>query len=209
MRRTIRRARASSCSIAIELNKLLGKTIERGLTIVPLRMYFKNGRVKVAIALAQGKKTIDKRETIRRREADRETRAAMKGAPGIIAPMKRPVWLIALGIVVAAIVVFYFVRPTARDRRIDLVDAFPNAEQKRAAAGDFSVDRRDDRADSRSARFSPRTRAASSARSAVPDNARLKVSLGLNEDAWTMQGDGVLFRVLGRGQRQPGRTAEP
>jgi len=61
-----------------ELNKLLGKTTERGLTIVPLRMYFKKGRVKVAIALAKGKNTIDKRETIRRREAERETRAAVK-----------------------------------------------------------------------------------------------------------------------------------
>jgi SsrA-binding protein len=62
-----------------ELNKLLGKTTERGLTIVPLRMYFKKGRLKLAIALARGKKVYDKRETIRRREADRETRAAVKG----------------------------------------------------------------------------------------------------------------------------------
>jgi SsrA-binding protein len=61
-----------------ELHKLLGKTTERGLTIVPLRMYFKHGRVKVAIALARGKNTIDKRETIKRREAERETRAAVK-----------------------------------------------------------------------------------------------------------------------------------
>jgi SsrA-binding protein len=61
-----------------ELNKLLGRTTERGLTIVPLRMYFKHGRVKVAIALAKGKNTIDKRETIKRREAERETRAAIK-----------------------------------------------------------------------------------------------------------------------------------
>ncbi len=61
-----------------ELNKLLGKTAERGLTVVPLRMYLKNGRVKVEIALAKGKKTFDKRETIRRREAERETRAAVK-----------------------------------------------------------------------------------------------------------------------------------
>jgi SsrA-binding protein len=61
-----------------ELNKLLGKTTERGLTIVPLRLYFKNGRVKLAIALAKGKNTIDKRETIKRREAERETRAAVK-----------------------------------------------------------------------------------------------------------------------------------
>jgi SsrA-binding protein len=62
-----------------ELSKLLGKTTERGLTIVPLRLYFKNGRLKVLIALAKGKKVYDKRETIRRREADRETRAAVKG----------------------------------------------------------------------------------------------------------------------------------
>jgi SsrA-binding protein len=62
-----------------ELNKLLGKTVEKGLTVVPLRMYFKNNRIKVAIALARGKKAYDKRETIRRREAERETRAAVKG----------------------------------------------------------------------------------------------------------------------------------
>jgi SsrA-binding protein len=61
-----------------ELNKLHGKTTEKGLTIVPLRIYFKNGRLKAAIALAKGKNTIDKRETIRRRETDRETRAAIK-----------------------------------------------------------------------------------------------------------------------------------
>ena len=61
-----------------EIRKLIGKTTERGMTIVPTRMYFKNGRVKVAIALAKGKKAHDKRETIKRREADRETRAAVK-----------------------------------------------------------------------------------------------------------------------------------
>jgi SsrA-binding protein len=61
-----------------ELNKLLGKTTEKGLTIVPLRMYFKKGRIKLAIALAKGKKQFDKRETIRRRESERETRAAVK-----------------------------------------------------------------------------------------------------------------------------------
>src|SRR4029079_3125984 len=61
-----------------EVRKLLGKTTEKGLTIVPLRLYFKHGRVKLAIALAKGKKSFDKRETIRRREAERETRAAVK-----------------------------------------------------------------------------------------------------------------------------------
>ena len=61
-----------------EIRKLIGKTIERGLTLVPTRLYFKNGRVKVALALARGKQAHDKRETIRRREVDRETRAAVK-----------------------------------------------------------------------------------------------------------------------------------
>jgi SsrA-binding protein len=62
-----------------EIRKLVGKTVERGLTLVPVRMYFKNGRVKVVISVAKGKKDYDKRETIRRREVDRETRAMMKG----------------------------------------------------------------------------------------------------------------------------------
>jgi len=61
-----------------EIRKLVGKTVERGMTLVPVRMYFKNGRVKMAVALAKGKKDYDKRETIKRRETDRETRAAIK-----------------------------------------------------------------------------------------------------------------------------------
>ena len=61
-----------------EIRKLIGKTVERGMTLVPTRLYFKNGRVKVAISLAKGKKEYDKRETVKRREADRETRAAIK-----------------------------------------------------------------------------------------------------------------------------------
>ena len=61
-----------------EILKLIGKTVERGMTLVPVRMYFKKGRVKVAVSLAKGKKEYDKRETIKRREADRETRAAVK-----------------------------------------------------------------------------------------------------------------------------------
>ena len=61
-----------------EIRKLIGKTVERGMTLVPVRMYFKNGRVKVAVSLAKGKKDYDKRETIKRRETDRETRAAVK-----------------------------------------------------------------------------------------------------------------------------------
>jgi SsrA-binding protein len=61
-----------------EIRKLIGKTVERGMTLVPTRMYFKNGRVKVAVGLAKGKKTHDKREAIKQRESDRETRAAIK-----------------------------------------------------------------------------------------------------------------------------------
>ena len=62
----------------VEIRKLIGKTTERGMTLVPVRMYFKNGRVKLALCLAKGKQAHDKRETIRRRETDRETRAAIK-----------------------------------------------------------------------------------------------------------------------------------
>src|ERR687892_199713 len=61
-----------------EIRKLIGKTVEKGMTLVPTRMYFHHGYVKVAVALAKGKKAHDKRETIKRREADRETRAAVK-----------------------------------------------------------------------------------------------------------------------------------
>jgi SsrA-binding protein len=61
-----------------EIRKLIGKTVEKGMTLVPIRLYYKKGRVKVAVSLAKGKKDYDKRETIKRREADRETRAAIK-----------------------------------------------------------------------------------------------------------------------------------
>ncbi|HEX7793425.1 MAG TPA: SsrA-binding protein SmpB [Vicinamibacterales bacterium] len=61
-----------------EIRKLIGRTVERGMTLVPIRLYFKKGRVKVAVSLAKGKKEYDKRETIKRRETERETRAAVK-----------------------------------------------------------------------------------------------------------------------------------
>ncbi|MEE9252433.1 MAG: SsrA-binding protein SmpB [Thermodesulfobacteriota bacterium] len=61
-----------------EINKLIGKTLIRGYTIVPLRIYFKNGWAKVEIAIGKGKRTFDKREDIKRREADREMSKAMK-----------------------------------------------------------------------------------------------------------------------------------
>jgi SsrA-binding protein len=62
-----------------EIKRLLGKSMEKGLTIIPLRIYFnERGKVKVEIALAKGKKLYDKRETIKRREQEREARRAMK-----------------------------------------------------------------------------------------------------------------------------------
>jgi SsrA-binding protein len=63
---------------AHEIRKLTGRVAERGLTIVPLQLHFKNGRVKVLVGLAKGKQLHDKRETLRRREIDRDTRAAVK-----------------------------------------------------------------------------------------------------------------------------------
>ena len=61
-----------------EIERMIGAVEQQGLTLVPLELYFKNGRVKVAVSLAKGKKDYDKRETIKRRDTDRETRAAMK-----------------------------------------------------------------------------------------------------------------------------------
>ncbi len=61
-----------------EIRKLIGKTQEKGLTVVPLRMYFRRGRIKVELGIARGKKLFDKRETERRKDLDREARAAVK-----------------------------------------------------------------------------------------------------------------------------------
>jgi SsrA-binding protein len=61
-----------------EIRKLIGKTSERGLTLVPLKMYLKKGRIKCEIALAKGKKTYDKRETERRKTIDKEARQAVR-----------------------------------------------------------------------------------------------------------------------------------
>jgi SsrA-binding protein len=61
-----------------EIEKLAGKAQEKGLTLVPTKMYFKNGRIKIELGVAKGKKLYDKRETERKREADREARAAVK-----------------------------------------------------------------------------------------------------------------------------------
>jgi len=61
-----------------EIRKLIGKTKEKGLTLIPLRMYFKNGRVKVELALAKGKKSYDKRETIAKKDFQREQERRIK-----------------------------------------------------------------------------------------------------------------------------------
>jgi SsrA-binding protein len=61
-----------------EIRKLVGRTTEKGLTLVPLELYFRDGKVKVLLALARGKQAHDKRETIRRRELERETRSIVK-----------------------------------------------------------------------------------------------------------------------------------
>ena len=61
-----------------EIERLTGKTRERGFTLIPLRLYFKKGRAKVELGLARGKKLYDKRETLRRKVADREVERAIK-----------------------------------------------------------------------------------------------------------------------------------
>jgi len=55
-----------------EIGRLLGKVAERGLTLIPLRLYFKGGRAKCELGLARGKKLHDKRASLREREAKRE-----------------------------------------------------------------------------------------------------------------------------------------
>lgn len=61
-----------------EIRKLIKGTSEKGNTLIPLRMYFKNGKVKVEIALATGKKKYDKREDIAKREITRELQRRLK-----------------------------------------------------------------------------------------------------------------------------------
>ena len=61
-----------------EINKLLGKTKEKGIAIIPLKVYFKGSLVKVEIGLAKGKKLYDKREDAAKRDAGREMDRAMK-----------------------------------------------------------------------------------------------------------------------------------
>ncbi len=63
-----------------EVRKLLSKTQIKGHTLIPTRLYFRNGRVKCELAVAKGKQDWDKRETEKRREADREARAAVNAS---------------------------------------------------------------------------------------------------------------------------------
>ncbi|MEW6656987.1 MAG: SsrA-binding protein SmpB [Aquificota bacterium] len=61
-----------------EILRLMGKVKEKGYTIIPLRVYFKNGKAKVEIALARGKKAHDRREEIRQRDLERQLRRELK-----------------------------------------------------------------------------------------------------------------------------------
>ncbi|PZO56307.1 MAG: SsrA-binding protein [Phormidesmis priestleyi] len=62
-----------------EIRKLIGQTEQKGLTLVPLKMYFKDGRVKVVIALGRGKKLHDKRESLKKKQDTREIARVIKG----------------------------------------------------------------------------------------------------------------------------------
>ena len=61
-----------------EIKRLTGKLQEKGFTLVPLKMYFKNGRAKVLLGLGKGKTLYDKRKTIQKRDVDREMKREMK-----------------------------------------------------------------------------------------------------------------------------------
>ena len=61
-----------------EIKRLSGKVNEKGLTLIPLKMYFKNGKAKISIALARGKRQYDKRDAIRRRDEQREMERTRK-----------------------------------------------------------------------------------------------------------------------------------
>jgi len=61
-----------------EIKRLMGKTQERGYTLIPLKIYLKRGKIKLEVGLAKGKTLYDKREDLKRRTADREMEKAMK-----------------------------------------------------------------------------------------------------------------------------------
>jgi SsrA-binding protein len=64
---------------AREIKRLYGKTQERGMTLIPTKVYFKNGRIKVEIGVGKGKKLYDKREDIKKREDERDMARGMRG----------------------------------------------------------------------------------------------------------------------------------
>jgi SsrA-binding protein len=65
-----------------EIKRLIGKVEQRGYTLIPLKLYFVAGRVKVDLALAQGKKLFDKRETLKKKTMEREIERGRKGFDG-------------------------------------------------------------------------------------------------------------------------------
>ncbi len=65
-----------------EIRRLIGKVDQRGYTLIPLKLYFVNGKVKVDLGLAKGKKLYDKRETLKEREMKREMERGRKGFDG-------------------------------------------------------------------------------------------------------------------------------
>jgi SsrA-binding protein len=65
-----------------EIQRLYSKTREKGLTIVPLKIYLVRGKIKIKIGLAKGKNVVDKRDTLKKREADRDSQRAMRNHNG-------------------------------------------------------------------------------------------------------------------------------
>jgi SsrA-binding protein len=65
-----------------EIKRLIGKVEQRGYTLIPVKLYFANGRVKVDLALAKGKKLFDKRETLKKKTMEREMERGRKGFDG-------------------------------------------------------------------------------------------------------------------------------
>jgi SsrA-binding protein len=63
-----------------EIDRIAGTLAEKGLTLVPIRMYFKDGRAKIELGIGRGKRTIDKRQTIKERESKREMDRAVRNA---------------------------------------------------------------------------------------------------------------------------------
>ena len=62
-----------------EITRLMGKVFEKGLTLVPLEIYFKRGNAKLTLALAKGKKSYDKKEAIKKKDIERETGRILRG----------------------------------------------------------------------------------------------------------------------------------